>query len=129
MKHTPEERGKLRALGKPVYIFVFPVLFALLFTAFADYCEAYYRTEFPVWGYLFLLPLVLLGIAMGYQMQMYLEKHLGKKAEMIVEIVIAVLLIAAFYYEYEYVVVPKTGAPPLTWEAVWRVIRKRLPFG
>lgn len=129
MKQAPEKRRKLRALGKPVYIFVFPVLFALLFTAFADYCEAYYRTEFPVWGYLFLLPLALLGIAMGYQMQMYLEKHLGKKAEMIVEIVIAVLLIAAFYYEYQYFLVPQGGLPPLTWETVRRVIRKRLPFG
>ena len=89
MKHTPEKRGKLRALDKPVYIFVFPVIFALLFTAFASYWEAYYRTKFPVWGCLFLLPLALLGIAMGYQLQMYPEEHLGKKAEMIVGIVIA----------------------------------------
>ena len=129
MKQAPEKRGKLRALGKPVYIFVFPVIFALLFTAFANYCESYYRTEFPVWGCLFLIPLALLGIAMGYQLQMYLEEHLGKKAEMIVGIVIAVLLIAAFYYEYQYFLVPQGGLPPLTWETVRRVIRKRLPFG
>ena len=129
MKHTPEKRGKLRALGKPVYIFVFPVIFALLFTAFASYCESYYRTEFPVWGYLFLLPLALLGIAMGCQLQMYLEKHLGKKAEMIVEIVITVLLIAAFYYEYQYYLVPQAGLPPLSRKMIPEALRRRLPFG
>lgn len=129
MKQAPEKREKLRALGKPVYIFAFPVIFALLFTAFAGWCEAYYRTEFPVWGYLFLLPLALLGIAMGYQLQMYLEEHLGKKAEMIVEIVIAVLLIAAFYYEYQYFLVPQGGLPPLTWKKIAEVLRRRLPFG
>ena len=32
MKHTPEKRGKLRALGKPVYIFAFPVIFATALT-------------------------------------------------------------------------------------------------
>ena len=129
MKQAPEERGKLRALGKPVYIFVFPVIFALLFTAFADYCEAYYRTEFPVWGYLFLLPLALLGIAMGYQLQMYPEEHFGKKAEMIVGIVIAVLLIAAFYYEYQYFLVPQAGLPPLSRKMIPEALRRRLPFG
>ena len=129
MKQAPEKRGKLRALGKPVYIFAFPVIFALLFTAFADYCESYYRTKFPVWGCLFLLPLALLGIAAGYQLQMYPEEHLGKKAEMIVGIVIAVLLIAAFYYEYQYFLVPQGGLPPLTWKKIAEVLRRRLPFG
>ena len=129
MKHTPEKRGKLRALGKPVYIFAFPVIFALLFTAFASYCESYYRTEFPVWGCLFLIPLALLGIAAGCQLQMYPEKHLGKKAEMIVGIVIAVLLIAAFYYEYQYFLVPQAGLPPLSRKMIPEALRRRLPFG
>ena len=129
MKHTPEKRGKLRALGKPVYIFAFPVIFALLFTAFASYCESYYRTEFPVWGCLFLIPLALLGIAAGCQLQMYPEEHLGKKAEMIVGIVIAVLLIAAFYYEYQYFLVPQAGLPPLSRKMIPEALRRRLPFG
>jgi hypothetical protein len=45
---------------------------------------------------------------------------------MLLNIVLSLLLIAAFFAAYQYVIVPQTGAPPLTLRAFWDVLLKRL---
>lgn len=118
----------LRPLGKPVYIFIFPFLFTFVFFLCMDYCERYYQAPAPEWVYLLLIPLALLGMAIGYQLEIYLKEHLGKKAEMVVEILLATALIGGIFAQYQYVLVPQIGAPPLNLHNILTVLRKKLPF-
>ncbi|MBQ6039271.1 MAG: hypothetical protein IJL32_00610 [Oscillospiraceae bacterium] len=130
MKQEPERNRKprrlLRPLHKSVYIYYFPLVLVMGWFTFQHSCEDYYHTAWPAWTVVFIFPLILLGITAGVQLEMYLQKTIGKKAEMMVEIVLTFLLIAAFFAAYQYVIVPQTGAPPLTLRTFRDVILKRL---
>lgn len=128
MKKQHKQMNSLRPLGKPVYIFIFPFLFTFVFFLCTDYCERYDQAPAPEWVYLLLIPLALLGMAMGYQLEMYLKSHLGKKAEMVVEILLATALIGGIFAQYQYVLVPQIGAPPLNLHNILTVLRKKLSF-
>ena len=139
MKKQHKQMNPLRPLGKPVYIFIFPFLFTFVFFLCSDYGERYVQAPAPEWVYLLLIPLALLGMAIGYQLEMYLKEHLGKKAEMFAEVVLSAILIfgllAEYQYvifgllaEYQYVLVPQIGAPPLNLHNILTVLRKKLPF-
>lgn len=128
MKKQHKQMNPLRPLGKPVYIFIFPFLFTFVFFLCTDYCERYYQAPAPEWVYLLLIPLALLGMAIGYQLEIYLKEHLGKKAEMFAEVVLSAILIFGLLAEYQYVLVPQIGAPPLNLHNILTVLRKKLPF-
>ena len=128
MKKQHKQMNPLRPLGKPGYIFIFPFLFTFVFFLCMDYCERYYQAPAPEWVYLLLIPLALLGMAIGYQLEIYLKEHLGKKAEMVVEILLATALIGGIFAQYQYVLVPQIGAPPLNLHNILTVLRKKLPF-
>ena len=121
-----QKKPKLRKLDKNFFICFFPFLFAVLFVYFAAYWEYYYHEPFSVWAYLLLIPLALLGMAMGYQLEFWLQKHIGKKAEALVAFVLTVILLCGLYAEYQYVLVPKYGLPPLTWARIRDVLLKHL---
>ena len=129
MKEKPDRKRiqfRLRPLNKSVYVYYFPLLLVMGWLSFQHYCEDYYRTAWPAWTVIFIFPLILLGITAGVQTEIYLQKTIGKKAEMILNIFFSLLLIAAFFAAYQYVIVPQTGAPPLTLRTVRDVILKRL---
>ncbi len=128
MKKQHKQMNPLRPLGKPVYIFIFPFLFVFLFFAFAEYWKQYYGEPLSEWAYLLLIPLALLGMAIGYQLEIYLKEHLGKKAEMVFEILLATALIGGIFAQYQYVIVPEFGCPPISLHLIWDVLRRCLPF-
>ena len=121
-------KPKLRPLERSGYIYAFPLLFVLGFMWFAAYWEQYYHTKFPAWAYLLLIPLGLLGMVIGVQLQMYLRKTLGKKAEAFVSLLLMCVLCLAFFAEYQYVLAPQLGFPPLSLHLLWDVLRRKLPF-
>lgn len=120
--------GALRNLGKPIYVFLFPLLFAGGYLAFRNYCENYYHTEWPVWTLLLVFPLLLLGIAVGYQVQFYLRKAFGETAETVIDVVLSLIFVIALFAEYQYVIAPQTGLPPLSWEMLWDGLKKHFQF-
>ena len=133
MDNNPEKKKRsfleMRKLEKPIYIFLFPLLFAGGYLAFRSRCEQYYHTDWPVWTVLLVFPLILLGIAAGYQLQFYLRKTIGEKAESVLNIVLSVICITALFAEYQYVLAPQAGLPPLTWQMLWEGLKRLFPFG
>ena len=129
MDQKKPQKPKLRKIGRSAYIYFFPLLFTFIFVAFAAYWEQYYQTEFPVWAYLLLIPLGLLGIVIGVQLQMYLQKTIGRKGEALINILLLTVLAAAFFAEYRYVFVRQLGAPPLSLRLLLDALRRRLPSG
>ncbi len=129
MTEEPKEEQKkpiLRRLRKNFFIYFFPVMFAVVFVYFAAYWENYYHEPFSVWAYLLLIPLALLGMAIGFQLEIYLTEHLGPKAEMLAEVILTLILLGGLFAEYQNVLVPKYGLPPLTWENFRNVLLKHL---
>ena len=117
------KKPKLRKLKKSVLMYFFTFLFVYLFFWIQDLLQ----TQWPYWTWAFLFPLALLGMVTGIQLQMYLEKKLGKKAVLLLEILLAVVLIVSLFAEYNQVVVPLTGGQPITWQGVWERILHKLP--
>ena len=128
MDKQGKPKNVLRPLGKPVYIFLFPVMLAGGWLFFRDYCEQYYQTEWPFWTLLPVFPLILLGIAAGYQTEIYLQKTIGKKAEAVIDLLLTAVLIWTLFAEYQYVLAPQGGLPPLTWGALWEGVKRLVCF-
>lgn len=57
----------------------------------------------------------------GVQLQIYLRK----KAEAFVNILLLVILAASFFAEYQYVLAPQLGFPPLSLHLLWEALRRR----
>ena len=122
------KKPKLRPLERSGYIYAFPLLFVLIFMWFAGYWEQYFQKAFPLWAYLLLIPLILLGMVIGVQLQMYLRNTLGKKAEACVSILLLCVLCLAFFAEYQYVLAPQLGWPPLSLRLIADALRRQLSF-
>lgn len=127
---TKEKKHKpvLRPLERSGYIYFFPLLFTLIFMWFAGYWEQYYQTAFPFWAYLLLIPLALLGIVIGVQLQIYLRRTMGRKAERFISLLLMAILALAMFAEYQYVLAPQFGAPPLSLHLILEALRRKLPF-
>lgn len=115
----------LRNLANSIFSYIFPILLGLAFFRLIKCLEDVIDPDIRLFIMLIgSVPVALLGMIAGAQFTLFLQKRMGKKAERILEKMIALTLGISLIVWYQKVLVP-IGAPPLTLRLLWEALLEK----